>query len=1002
MLVFTQICSVSAVSAASISEVQASDLYKVRGRVSFKNRDYRVAEQVQRLLWQPVKTDEQLFQNGWFIQGQNWIWPSSEDEPTTLSVPIGIEENAIITPWGLKAGGFDEILIEYTELFENSHCDVDLELNTSKFHSGDGVNFYTGKKIKLVPALALDIHTLSWQEKDNVYRLSRKLGLPSKNALYYTQDGDNVVLQRRFDVPLNHYDAIDIVFASGTFIKEISLRLKIHGNFKTQEKIIPWSAPNIQADIIDKDNVRIVRFWLFDLLNEYSKNKEQLILDEIIMHLPGQLPYILNVRPLNEIRFQRVGEIAEKRLKKDGGIIKKEIEYLAGDRRVMRANLDRINAEELMLNGLTLKVSPSDKKQICGIELKSVQLVRGLDDKAPEFYKSTNKAVMDLAGAFYLAGYTKRPWPTTMDGFLSFAFDKPSGLYTDMLILNKMVYSDDFLEYEGEVEITPDYFGLKLEGNLRYLTLVYPARVDIVPDVDYKFWFGIYESTNAISNVELVLNYDTAVDVPEVKPLMFTIKPNTPITIGKLPRGRAQMTLKVNFIKKPPYTLLLKEGFLYHMEEKPVENIFADSHSMSRQWFSLYPNCSEMERYEHTRCDKNSVQLIASKELSEGLDAQRVITIKAAVDKPIETIQWLSFSYVAPWQLTTSKPHWLTLEFEGDTGIVTKVLELPLANTEVNIHVPSAIGDNWQKMGNIKNIIFKINGLYVAKPKGLPFNIVIKNLAMSLSGRQHLATSLTVNPIVSISGKAAFLPLLSKQEISALMDGGVWVDLGEVKSPSGLPHVNVWENPLVKVEDLVIEKTMEDTKPPVLKANSAIDMPTTAIKTKSKSHKLQLIVIFIFGIAAILFFKVRRLQPFITVIVDFIRRIDRFLVKRMSWLAVLGFTAFGLGFYVIGLTASTGRADNYGFTVGSIAFFMAIRILIITVMSFLREFVPNVTNVIYRESGNIYIFGFIMLLPCILFFVMLKLEPVAEQVAVVGFYFFIIGIGKRLFTFKNC
>lgn len=47
---------------------------------------------------------------------------------------------------------------------------------------------------------------------------------------------------------------------------------------------------------------------------------------------------------------------------------------------------------------------------------------------------------------------------------------------------------------------------------------------------------------------------------------------------------------------------------------------------------------------------------------------------------------------------------------------------------------------------------------------------------------------------------------------------------------------------------------------------------------------------------------------------------------------------------------------------------------------------------VYRGPGTPFISGFIVLLICIAFLVAMKFEPVAEQLAIIGYYFLVVGV----------
>lgn len=969
--------------------------YNIKARVSFRSKDSTGIKYAKKLTWQqPEKSTNEK----WFLQGENWIWPPAK-EALPLSVPITLA-NVI------KAGDFDQILIDYADLFPNSHCDVDLKLSAGLKGQDENFNFYTGKTIKLTPLHAVDLMKIGWHEKDNLYRVKRKLSLPFENTLRYTQDDNVVVLQRRFNLSLNSYDAIEFSFLSGTIIKEISLRIKV----KNVEKVVKWNSSKLQADIVDEDGKMGVRFWLPELINEYSSGgREKIMLQEVLVHLPGNASYILSKRPFKKILFHTVGQGEDSKIKQQGGLITKKIDYFAaGKRKRMSVDISKLDnyksrlkkaftdSNEFFINTVDLKINPSNPKHLCGIKLRDIKLVSSFKQKEPLFFKDINKTLMELTdNRFLLDNDNNGSWIDSMAGFLSFAFGRPGDLYTDAVILNKQVYISDFLDYTGEANVTPDYYGLKFDGAVKHMTLKYPEYVDVKSDAEYKFWFGFYESLSSLSGATLILNYKNENE----KKLKFPISPNAAINIGKLPAGKVQMSLEANFRETRKHILLVKEMFLYTLGKKSRLDIIMEGPSFSRHWFALNPVCNSAGSVEYEICKKNSIKLIA---YANNAKSDRAVKIKIDVKKPVELLQWLSFSYIVPWQLSGVKADWLAVVLEGQGEKIKKSLNLPLNNSEINLYIPSLVGNSWSGGDILDTITFVVDGIYGAKKSDEPFSLTFKNMALSLSGMASLRESLTVNPILKVEGKQVFLPFIKESEAMELINGGVWMDIMSISRSGGPPSVVVEKNPMVNIDDLVIESNYKQDNGFFPFANKT-EEAQQKVGILSKIEKPLFILSSIFLLFSALRAKsVRHIaKVFFLCVVKLLKTFDMVIAEKLNWLSIFGFTVIAGGFYVIGLTASTGKADNYSFTLGSLALFMAIRIFIMTVRSILKEIRPSIVERFFSQKGDLYIIGFIALLFGTLTFSLLKLEPVASQLAIIGFYFFMTAVIKRLVVFHR-
>lgn len=101
--------------------------------------------------------------------------------------------------------------------------------------------------------------------------------------------------------------------------------------------------------------------------------------------------------------------------------------------------------------------------------------------------------------------------------------------------------------------------------------------------------------------------------------------------------------------------------------------------------------------------------------------------------------------------------------------------------------------------------------------------------------------------------------------------------------------------------------------------------------------------------------------------------------------------ALTLVLYGIGLILKMRSGENYFFTFGGMAVVMVMRELFLVVEPRFRRAFPNIANPVYGGAGSLYFSGALVLLVGTATMLSLKLEPIAEQLAVVVYYCLVVG-----------
>ena len=101
--------------------------------------------------------------------------------------------------------------------------------------------------------------------------------------------------------------------------------------------------------------------------------------------------------------------------------------------------------------------------------------------------------------------------------------------------------------------------------------------------------------------------------------------------------------------------------------------------------------------------------------------------------------------------------------------------------------------------------------------------------------------------------------------------------------------------------------------------------------------------------------------------------------------------ALTLALYGIGLNLKMGNGENYFFTFGGMAVVMAVRELFLVAEPRFRKAFPDIANPVYGGAGSLYFAGALVLLAGTATLLSLKLESIAEQLAVVVYYCLVVG-----------
>ena len=115
----------------------------------------------------------------------------------------------------------------------------------------------------------------------------------------------------------------------------------------------------------------------------------------------------------------------------------------------------------------------------------------------------------------------------------------------------------------------------------------------------------------------------------------------------------------------------------------------------------------------------------------------------------------------------------------------------------------------------------------------------------------------------------------------------------------------------------------------------------------------------------------------------------------------LGWMAAVVGLYGLGLALKVASGENYFFTFGGMAAVLALRAALLMVEPWLRRLAPSMAGAIFGGAGSLYFSGALVMLVGTAVMLSLKLEPIAEQFAIVVYYCVVVGTAKEIIALRR-
>ncbi|HEC67270.1 MAG TPA: hypothetical protein ENI35_00395 [Candidatus Desulfofervidus auxilii] len=818
----------------------------------------------------------------------------------------------------------------------------------------------SGKLVK-----SIDFSKVDFVPKSYSYILYRKLGIKMDEKWRYVQDGENLVIQRRFYEDLKQVPLIKLFFDKRYKVNRINFLVDFNKN-KIPDAIIEFEDTIHKS--FNKGDLEGIAINLLESVKKLFPKKKDIFLTEVFIFVEGNKNSILKQMPLKRLGFYQRG-----------------IKEVEGELLLVEADLK----EEEQQKYLTIDLSEIEKENIYLAKIKRADLVLEFSGDVPSVMVFKKMVFCDVVEEETPLVLNEIKWFVRKLGIQTNASE-------EIILIPEIKFWEDFSMLPEDIE----RWSIKKAdtSNIKNTYLILQRHIDIGIDKN-TYVCCDYEGEGII--VYLSLKWWERGDEHEER---FVMPPNIPIKIDKLKDKKIEKISLIfsslngslgSFGKyEKSWDIKLKSIIFFRLipvQESQFLNTYINSLEtpIPILFNQLSPSSKEIFVWEKG----NMINMVWRVSSASLLD----VTLGCSVNKSVEKIQdisFLSFRYKIDPDLSQLNPHWLKIiiglekEHRTETIVLNPYLDkdeawvnLPLGEKLRNKHILWVhFKVHIKEIPAFKPYLFEIKDVYISKT-------YIASLIARLWDKEILAK------IDNYEIKAQDILRILCNDHSAkgdFLNGGAWVNLGKLSFSEGEHEVEFTEHKYLKIDALF------------LKGETPISVAFLKPKTPVKSLSGRVIgwglkVTFL----GFIFFCLYLVYYFRRLYMPLWNKFDKVCSFVPIWTKVIIFPILGICLYLLGLTRKVGQGENYLFTFGGIFLVLGYHYLSLLLKPWWLKHHERVGNFIYRSSGSIYIIGFIITLIIAAFFLVFGIEPIAEQMSVIGYYLLVVGVIKEFLAFKK-
>jgi hypothetical protein len=968
---------------------------------------------------------EQL-QQGWTSSGKTYSWNPGIGE-NVLTIPLSsklIDKNTSITD-------FEELHLDYDDLISQNPSLLNLKFNVSweesekdkarikrnKLINNQATVIIDGKQLRVFKSLNLPSNL--WQVKSLSYLTKRAFELPHDSSWNYIRKSKYFFFQNRFHLNLNDVETVDIHFktnASQEKINSLNCNLRIGFESLLTPTYIR-ECTQFPKKIFRSNGNIVLRIWVGDLLRSKFLKKEKAYLDEIIFRIPQKKFTNIQEQPVAFIQFRSLyqPEIPKKVTNKNDSEdleIKNQIFHfqnpitsLSSKRKRLIFPLDKlvtkIGRTGKIIN-ITLSIQPEHWDTPAEFLLQRLRLVSHVSKESPAILNIGKELSARWGGPFFEQeeNSEKIEWIKVRNFF---SFNAPNTNQGHNLTTalkgneqgesNLDVTSDPphirGIKIQGQNGLNSWHAnkdGLRLEGDGDWVEIDWPMQENF----DKNTWFFMDFGAGKENILDLKIKpFTESGELSSISTL-----PNKPERLKGISEKVKKLKIRI-FLHSSPFNIQLKEMAVFHPLLLKQSSIF-DSPTLIEQETLLIPKNVQTRPPGKVTIFKGhlSAPLWPQK---KGISNE--LSWKTEVGRRVNRVQGLKIMYKVPSTMHVNNPCWLHFTLVSTKHEVNQTVCSEDTTNKINFSTDKLFhGIDIQNDEILKHISWKILAKNRVNLKTQPLPI---DFSASLIGYdiRTIRSDFLSHPIVEWNGSTLFPGSIERLSKEGKNSKNFMTSLGVVsikdKSETN-PFLILLNHPHFQINSINLEK-----EEPISADDWALlskKEPVEVMPSEKNQETYSPLLIFFSILAGGLLLIWRQKGRLYSIKWLIELSPDLFQKQIRFWLYI------STAHYLLGLIFSLIKLREISdifLTLASLAILLAWRSFVWKIRPDLEFRHPEIAAGVFRGAGGPYIAGFILTLMMMAFFLIIRLEPVAEQIAVVGYFMLVVSVFLEAKQLRN-
>jgi hypothetical protein len=902
--------------------------------------------------------------------------------------------------------------------------------------------FSEGQRLSSKPVKLINMKNTTFDKISYSYLIKRELGIQADKTWRYRSENERTILQARVDLPLKLIHTVKLAIESKYHLERIQFSIDTDGSGKRDCFILSEQTRNSKEK---KGNLIIHTVDLSPAIEKLDIDIEKAVLLEPIIFVNTDPDTFLKEKPIQKIAFYNASKKNEHKkaiipsVYKNGHIYSLDFD--------LRQALHNSLNYSAMLKKLNIQIR-SDAPQ--AIEFKKIVLFKSVEKKVPLVTTEPTNALrfwikdLDLIFQDPLVNIKSfRPltwiWNDTQKKIFHSSFDKK--VYEDHDI--RTAISGDNHWYRIHKAKRSIHLQGIYSGNNSLLRLYIKPRRQ-------SSWLNFQAKNINIFTIDESLDKNTIErpTISRVQNRKIFLKKNKPVSLIISPDNFDQNLNKKSSIISKEWELILQiledDTFLkteYTQENKYYEwfskenivdgDLVANYEGVGFLGGSIriedmkHKYSSEISLYENDTpklipiTDKakflgfknNDYTYTNRKSMDYNVTFFDIIRNKYRSEFDLKSIEWWDKTaevklMLNNYSMETDIQNEFTYLFPNQQKIINKWTFFlpnvefiaaysllmcedlpPYCSAHLNINgqkIPIPFGSSEFFLNTvtspIKNFTFELE--YTGQKKLLK----IKTPSLRVIGLKRTVFDEFNEPVISIDGKNLPFNFNSKS-----YSEGEWIDLGSVSLNPGVHFVNIKNSPFFKVNTFILQsEKMVSLKSDKHDYNEKIFIPK---KTFTFSLKL-FFIFFMFGI--IYYYRKNKIKNWDRLLLIISKHYC--ILPDKVWVIIWSISAAGVYGFAINYNF---LIDNYFFTFGGLFMIISFWHMSNYLKNKIYKQFPKIGNSIYKGKGTPFFAGAIILLVLTASFVCVNLNKLAEQSAIIVYFFLITGTILEIISFKR-